>query len=242
MGKKYELLEDRKVEFEPGRFLYQIKALRDIVINDEQGNQVVVVPAGKFGGFIEKEENLSHEGNCFVFDTSIVKDEARVSEDAFVYGRSIIAGNSRVYGNSLVYDVHTIDNAEIYDNAYIKGDVKMSDDSKVHGNVSLIGTNILSGNIDIASDADYFVASPIGFVNYSDDGSETVMYAEAAFYKTSDKRIVIPTMIMGETKLLTIDDFTEALESTLDEEHQENKETIDLFKDICNVARRVVTF
>ena len=66
MEKKFELTSDTKdTEF---RQLYRIKALIDF------GD----VKAGDLGGFVEKEENLSH------------------SDDAWVYG------NARVYGNALV--------------------------------------------------------------------------------------------------------------------------------------------
>ena len=61
MSKKYELTEET-IETNEGITLYRIKALKDF-------NYVY---KGDLGGFIESEENLSQEGNCWVYDDSIV--------------------------------------------------------------------------------------------------------------------------------------------------------------------------
>ncbi|UNF53002.1 hypothetical protein MNL01_04770 [Bartonella krasnovii] len=56
MGKKYELTDETT---EVGdHTLHRIRALRDF------GN----VQVGDLGGFIEYEGNLSHLGNCWVYD------------------------------------------------------------------------------------------------------------------------------------------------------------------------------
>ena len=72
MIKKYEFTEETKVIC--GRKLHKIRALRDF--ND--------VKAGDLGGFIEKEENLSHEGNCWVYNN------AKVYDNAIIYGCAVI--------------------------------------------------------------------------------------------------------------------------------------------------------
>ena len=80
MIKKYEFTEETKVIC--GRKLHRIRALRDF--ND--------VKAGDLGGFIEKEENLSHEGNCWVYN------------NAKVYDNAIIYGNAEIYGCAVIYN------------------------------------------------------------------------------------------------------------------------------------------
>ena len=72
---KYEMLQDDKIEIE-GHTHYRIKALKDF------GN----VKAGDIGGYIEKEENLSQEGTCWVYDSARVYGNARVYENGCVYG------------------------------------------------------------------------------------------------------------------------------------------------------------
>lgn len=54
--KKYELTSEY-VEFD-GRKLYRIKALKSFYLCG------LTVKAGALGGYIEKEENLSQEGNA----------------------------------------------------------------------------------------------------------------------------------------------------------------------------------
>lgn len=59
--KKYELTNEC-ITF-TGRKLYRIKALVDF------GD----VKAGELGGYIEKEDNLSHDGNAWVSDNAKVR-------------------------------------------------------------------------------------------------------------------------------------------------------------------------
>lgn len=68
--KKYELTTNTKMRFR--RKLFQIKAL--VSFGD--------VTAGDLGGYIEKEENLSHNGDAWI------------SGDAQVYGDALVYGNT----------------------------------------------------------------------------------------------------------------------------------------------------
>ena len=58
MEKKYELTESK---IYCGITLYRIKALRDLWN----------VKAGDLGGWVESELNLSHEGNCWIYNDAI---------------------------------------------------------------------------------------------------------------------------------------------------------------------------
>ena len=128
MEKKYELVKDDFVMVN-GNKLYRIKSLIDIE---------PWVAAGQLGGYIEKEENLSHEGNCWVFDhamvydKAVVKDNAVVSLNAQVYGQAIVSGDSIV-----------TDHATIHGNAMLKGHIRVSGyasifkDAKVYGSANI---------------------------------------------------------------------------------------------------------
>ena len=48
---------------------------------------------GEIGGWIEREENLSHDGDCWV------AGEASVFESARVFGSASVSGSARVYGD-----------------------------------------------------------------------------------------------------------------------------------------------
>ena len=88
--KKFELTTDSKILF--GRKLFRIKALVSF------GN----VGAGDIGGFVEKEENLSQDGDAWVYGNAMVYGNARVSGNAWVYGNARVYGNAWVYGNARV--------------------------------------------------------------------------------------------------------------------------------------------
>ena len=74
--KKYELTEETVTVY--GKTLYRIRAVRDF------GS----VKTGEFGGYIEKEENLSHFDNAWVYGNAKVYGDARVSGNAWVYGNA----------------------------------------------------------------------------------------------------------------------------------------------------------
>ena len=106
--KKYEILMDKKNTIEyKGRALHRIKALRDFRN----------VKKGDVGGYIESETNLSHEGNCWIFDNAKVYDNAMVSGKAKVFDNASVYGNAEVYGNSSVFE-----DAEVFCNAVVFGD------------------------------------------------------------------------------------------------------------------------
>ena len=90
--KKYELTDETK-EFD-GKTLYRIRALIDFGL----------VKAGDFGGWIEKEENLSQEGRCWVYDNACVYENASVFENAYVSGNAKVFGNANVFDNACVCD------------------------------------------------------------------------------------------------------------------------------------------
>ena len=74
--KKYELTGDCKVFM--GRKLFRIRAL--ISFGD--------VDAGDVGGYVEKEENLSQDGDAWVYENAKVYGNAKVYENAKVCGNA----------------------------------------------------------------------------------------------------------------------------------------------------------
>ena len=79
--KKYKLIKNDFISI-GGNKLYRIQALREFD----------VIEKGTLGGYIQKESNLSHDGNCWVYGN------ARVSGNALVIGDAYVSGDARVYG------------------------------------------------------------------------------------------------------------------------------------------------
>lgn len=120
-GKKYEMT-DETITFD-GSVLHRIRAVRDFYY----------AKAGELGGYIEKEENLSHKGICWV------KNNAMVFDNAKVYGNAIISVNAKVRDNAEVFGCAEVsknaivkDNAKIYDDASVFGDVEVKGESRVY--------------------------------------------------------------------------------------------------------------
>ena len=82
--KKYEFTGETK-DF-CGVELHRIRALKDF------GD----VAAGDLGGWIKGEENLSHDGRCWVYGTARVYGNAQVSGDARVFGNAWVAGDAEI--------------------------------------------------------------------------------------------------------------------------------------------------
>jgi len=78
---KYRLTEyTKKID---GITFYWIEALKDF------GN----VKKGDLGGWIEKESNLSQEGDCWVSDNAEVSGNARICGNTWVSGNAWVCGN-----------------------------------------------------------------------------------------------------------------------------------------------------
>ena len=132
MGKKYKLT-DETIEVE-GKTLYRIEALKDFC----------EIKNGDKGGFIESEDNLSHEGNAWVYDDACVYDNACVYGNACVYDNARVCGNSRVCGTARVTDdacacgtARVYDNDWVYDHAlgvWKHSNKKTNDHGKVQSN------------------------------------------------------------------------------------------------------------
>jgi len=176
MDKKYEILKDRSLTMN-GSEIYRIKALKDF------GD----VKAGDIGGYVASEENLSHEGPCWVYDIAMVYHSAKVKDNAIVRGNAhvyneaqvlhnaIVEGHARVFGYSSVFgNAQVKDNARvcnkgiIKDYAYASGDIMVSQGT-ISNSTVLFGVGEI--NFDVGGRDDWtFYRNPCvdaGFITTS---------------------------------------------------------------------------
>ena len=198
---KYEMLYDDKIEI-GSHTLYRIRALKNFG----------TVKAGDIGGYIEKEENLFHEGTCWVYDNARVCENARVCgnarvcDNAYVCDNACVYGNARVCGNACVCgDACVCENARVCDNAYV------CDNACVYGNARVCG------DAKINKISDVLCISPIGSRNDT-----------TTFFKTKDGNICVKCGCFTDT----IDKFLEAVSET----HKDNKHA-KAYKLACELAR-----
>ena len=159
--KKYELTKEEKT-LADGTVLHRIRALRDI--------SLCGVKAGDLGGLIEKENNLSQDGDAWIFDDACVYGDACVSGDARIFGNACVSGNAKVSGNARIFgnayilgDAKVYDNAEVYGNAEVcgnaevYGDAWVFDNARVCDNAWVSGDAKVSGNAKVSASSDYMV-------------------------------------------------------------------------------------
>ena len=137
MKKKYEFTGETK-EFDE-IILYRIRRIKD----------------GLVGGWIEKEENLSHEGSCFVYDEAVVFGNGKVYGDAKVYNNAEVFGDATVFGYAEVYDYARVCGyTRIYDYAEVCGYAEVYDYATVYGYAKVCGRHTeVFGNAEICDSA-----------------------------------------------------------------------------------------
>lgn len=137
--KKYELLVNDTIQHE-GRTLFRIKALRCFSY----------VNTGNLGGYIESEDNLSHEGNCWIDDEAKVYHDARVFGNAQVYDEAEVFDQAKVYGDAFVNDRSKVyDNAEVFGETWVYGYARVIEYAKVYGNSGVLDNATISGHAQV---------------------------------------------------------------------------------------------
>ena len=177
--KKYKLT-DEFITFD-NRKLYRIEALKDF--SD--------VKKGEKGGFVESEDNLSQNGNCWIYDdakvfdnasvfgNAIVGENACIKDNARVFENAIVSGNAKIYGYAKIYG-----NALIYENAIVCENAKVYEFAKVYSNAEIFS------DATVISDSDYII-----FKNWWSSGRcftwtrSNNMWKVGCFYGTGEELI-----------------------------------------------------
>lgn len=157
--KKYKLTDETRDYY--GRTLYRIQALKDF------GN----VKAGDKGGWVEYKSNLSHYGDCWIYDDSVAAGSSRISEDAKIMNSSEIYDFACVRGNAVIDQGSTISGE-----AFIL-DAKVS-------NMIISNYTQISGDIEIKSVRDFYDFSlwyPYAdeYITYLPDQDKFIYYGKS---------------------------------------------------------------
>ena len=139
MEKKYKLT-DEIIDFE-GRKLHRIEALKDF--SD--------VKKGDKGGFVESENNLSQDGDCWIHDDAMVYSSAKICDNAMVYGNAKVCDNAIIYGDAKVFG-----NARVCDNAIIYGDARVFGNTIVYNKAKIFGSAKILDNVVVCNNAEIY--------------------------------------------------------------------------------------
>ena len=185
MSKKYEFTDETITV--DGHTLHRIRAVR--CFSD--------VKAGDIGGWVEKENNLYHEDDAWVYDegkvygNARVVDNARVYDNAYICDNAIILGFAEVYGDTLVCDsANVVGRALIFGNARIADSAHVGGTAHVYGYANIRGCSIIKGNAEVCGNADY-----ITFKNFWSSGRyftwtrSNNMWSVGCFYGTGEELI-----------------------------------------------------
>ena len=173
MERKYELTDETREVY--GHTLHRIVAVRSF------GS----VKAGDKGGWIEKESNLSHEGNCWVYDDAMVFADAMVASDAYVCGKvnvydnAAVFGSAHVHGSAVLYGEATVSgNAFVYGSAQVFGYADVYENAYVRGNATVCGWATVFGYARICESAKV--------CGYAEVSGDTVLCKDAVVRSNRD--------------------------------------------------------
>ncbi len=133
--KKYEFTDETRTI--SGHVLHRIRALRDFAN----------VKAGDLGGWIECENNLSHDGDCWIFDNACVFDQASVSGNARIADEAQVCDKATIEG-----DAEILDEACVNDNAHISEEAFIYGQAHIYGHADICGHTIISDNASIGGE------------------------------------------------------------------------------------------
>ena len=131
MNQKYEITDIVHPQYP---WLHRIRALRDVRED---------VHVGDLGGFVQSEENLSQEGQCWGANNAVAAEESYISGDAIMWdyscarGCAVNSGKSRIGGEAIIED-HAI-----VTSGYVHGNVHISGNAKIFANAVTGGTPVI---------------------------------------------------------------------------------------------------
>lgn len=168
--KKYELTNDTKTTAD-GKVLHRICASRDF------GN----VRRGNFGGFVESEKNLSHDGSVWIYNKAVVRDhavtygkvivadQAVIRQKAFLSGNVVVCGHAVIGGQASLLDnvkvfgrAKVCENAMLQDQVIIGGRAKIVGHSKICGQVVIGDKVVISGKAVVGGDVGIYGNARVG--------------------------------------------------------------------------------
>lgn len=199
MEKKYILTDETKEV--KGHTLHRIRAIVDF------GN----ICEGELGGFVEYEDTLSHDGDCWI------------DEDVCVLGDSYICGDIQIYGNVVIVDscIYGNDDSEIYDDVEIFNSSIVAG-GEIHDNCKIYNTAIntpvhLSHDANINGSGDYIFVKGFGSAD-----------RDTTFFKCDNELIRVNCGCFSGT----IDEFEEAVK-------RRHSERVPYREEYLNIARAV---
>ena len=238
MNKKFEL-SNITMEYK-GRTLYRIKATKDF--SD--------VNKGDLGGWVQYEENLSQQGNCWLYDDSKCMDESRVTDNSIMRDFTEMYNCSKMHDYSKMYDYSKMCGcSEMYNFTEIHGYSKMCDSSKIHDYSKMYAYTEMHDSSEMYDYSEMHGSSEM--YDYSEMHNYSKMYSDSIIYDYSKMydhaRMFADSAMFGASEM---HDYSEMHGSSRmhgsmlkDKEklHGELFSIVEKFIDIVNPKGRMIT-
>lgn len=154
MAKKYEILQNDTVTV-GGKTLYRIKALRDLR-SPWDGR---TVKAGKLGGYIEFDSNLSQKGECWVADNAKVFGKAKIEADFWVWGGAEVDSVMKFVTGTIGDDAVVTGKASVH-SSEVKGSCRVEGNARIISS-TVTGRALITGSTSILDNSKILSGSEI---------------------------------------------------------------------------------
>lgn len=222
MNKKYKLLPKQLVRFNGvtvngktvEQKMYRIKALRDIPSHN--------VKAGDLGGWVNRRNILSHEGDCWIGGDAKVFVQYNASNSSKVAGNALVTDNAILYGIGdtaieISEDAIVEDTSKIFAAVYgivsrIRGDARVSQNAtvknaevitgKVSGDALVVESSNVTGDAHVSGKAKVYnsTISDSAMVMGNAVVSNKAIISESSV--VTDDAIVSGAQVRGASKVL----------------------------------------
>lgn len=130
------------------------------------------VKEGQQGGLIQDENNLSHDGLCWVYKDGKVIELAKVYGDAKIFSGEV-SGAAKVFDSATVDDSKVLDYAEVSGNSLVSGNSEVSGHAKVHKNAQVLNKSIIKDYAEVSGNAIVDASRVSDQAEISDDAKVT---------------------------------------------------------------------
>jgi len=124
------------------------------------------IKTGDRGGWVQSLNNLSQNGECWIYEHAQVGHNAIVSGNAKIYDRAVVFDSAQILGKAKVFGFSQVSgrsqiygNSMIYDKAIITNDVTIKGDAIVCNNAWIGGSAHINSNAVIKSPNDFICVS-----------------------------------------------------------------------------------
>ena len=169
------------------------------------GKKTIVESMGAKGGWIERYDNLSQSGECWVHPNGIVVGNAAVVGDSQIKGGEVGEG-AKISGKATIRDRVCIrGNTAVYRDAVVMDDVVVKGNAKVSG--MIMGKSVIKGDARLFGDsATKEVSNDIGRILAESDSMkllviDSVIDGRANIISTISSTVIVDSEIHDKTEI-----------------------------------------